>query len=674
MTEAIASQLTIADPYLVAFSPTNPRKRKGLDIDSLNDLAASIKAHGLAQPILVRPLPGERAADTFETREEGRPLPTYELVCGERRLRACRIAELEAIPMLVRDLSDDAALELQLVENIEREDLDPIEEAEGFELLRTKLGYTVEQIADRIGRGKGASYVRKSIKLLELTPESRQAMDDGHLGRSTALLVAHYPAAQQADVVHYIKNLAENGEPAPFRKVKPMVYTRFNLDLKKAVWMLDDATLVPAAGPCSACPKRSGAHADLFGETDEGPDSCADADCFAGKRAAHVERAKAQAQKDGFKVIDGEEAKAAMPSPYGRYMEGFVRLDSVAYTEKGDDEQERTVTFGDALRAMGKKAPKPRIFINPHTGEAVKVITDDLADKLQPKDEPNAPAAGTRRGRQEEQDDRPPELQALDDYQVRRAIVIRMFDAVRSRNRTDAEVLLLAKTLFAANDWELPNVSAYLNWEDDLEGVSYGDLEDLICGKLDALPPADVAAVATMAAIETALHTLGLGNQTILQLAETYAVDILAVRDKVAEDLERQESGDAGEEREEDEVEAATDPAVDEDQPPIATEPRAYVGARVRMKDDLRGPGGKFRKLSGKEGVLLSNPQGDDWMFKADGAKEKSRVSRDEFVVLAADGDADPDQVETENWPLPGGASTSTKLDPAAAWPFPRAE
>lgn len=89
------SHLVEADPYLVAFSLNNPRRRRGLDIDSLNALANSIRAQGLAQPILVRPLPGSRTEDTFGSREAGQPLPTYELVCGERRLRASRLAELD---------------------------------------------------------------------------------------------------------------------------------------------------------------------------------------------------------------------------------------------------------------------------------------------------------------------------------------------------------------------------------------------------------------------------------------------------------------------------------------------------------------------------------------------------------------------------------------------------
>jgi ParB/RepB/Spo0J family partition protein len=543
------SELVHADPYLVAFSLTNPRKRKGLDVESLSALASNIKALGLAQPILVRPLPGSRTADTFQDREEGRPLPQYELVCGERRLRASRLAGLEKIPMLVRGLDDQQALELQLVENIEREDLDPIEEAEGFELLRERLGYSVEQIAEHIAKGKGKDYVYKTLKLLALTPESRDAMSEGHLGRSTGLLVARYPAAQQADVVAFIKSQAVNGEPAPFREISPKVFMRFNLDLRKAVWPIADATLVEAAGACTACPKRTGAHGDLFGDEQDSPDSCTDPDCFESKRTAHVERVKADAAKQGLKVIDGDEAKAAFVSPHSPYMHGFVRLSDTAYTQKGDDDVERAVSFEDALRSMGKKAPKPRLIINPYTGEAVKVITDDLADKLRP--EPEETPASRAWPFRKEADERPDDLRALDDYQVRRAVTLRMFDAVRNRDRADAEVLLMAKALFAISDWELPDTTTYMNWDADLEGVDYGELEEVVLAKLDALPPAEVAAVATMAAIETAIHTIGDGHAIVLQLAQAYGVDVLAIRDKVAEDLRRQEES-ADDEQEQD--------------------------------------------------------------------------------------------------------------------------
>jgi ParB/RepB/Spo0J family partition protein len=556
---ATGGHLVEADPHLVAFSHTNPRRRRGLDINSLNALAASIKAQGLAQPILVRPLPGTRAEDTFAEREPGRPLPVYELVCGERRLRACRQAGLDAIPMLVRDLTDDQALELQLVENIEREDLDPMEEAEGFALLRDKLGYTGEQIAERIGRGKGKDYVYKTMKLLALTPESREAMYDGHLGRSTGLLVARYEPARQADVVAYIKSLATGGEPAPFREVAPKVFKRFNLVLSQAVFAIADATLVPASGACTACPKRTGAQAGLFGDGEDDEDSCTDPDCFEGKRQAHIERVKAQAAKDGFKVIDDEEAKRALPTPYYRHPFGYTPLSEVAYTETGNDGTEREVTFEDALRAMGKKAPKPRILINPHTGEAIKVITQELADKLQPEEETRNPAdafdRATKRGKY---DERPDTHKALDDHQVHRAVLIRMFDAVRTRERTVEELRLAVEQLIVGQEGT-EQMQEYLGWPsaDDTELVA-DDFEQEQRDRIAAMPPEQLGQVLAMAVIEICMNSYGTSLTRVRQvdLAMSYGIDILAVRDKVAEDLQAQDDAQAEDEHEEEGAEA----------------------------------------------------------------------------------------------------------------------
>jgi ParB/RepB/Spo0J family partition protein len=543
--------LVDADPHLVAFSLTNPRRRTGLDIESLNSLAASIKVHSVLEPIVVRPLPGSRAVDTFADREEGQPLPIYELVCGERRLRSSRLAGLATMPMVLRHLTDDQAVEMQLVENLDREDLDPIEEAEGFKLLQERLGYTGEQIAERIGKGRGKDYVYKSMKLLELTPESQQAVVDKHLGRSTALLVARYPAAQQAQVVAFIKSLAAGGEPAPFRRVSTEVFRRFNLALSKAVWQITDETLVAAAGACTACPKRTSAQANIFGDEEGSDDSCTDPDCFEGKRVAHVERVKAQAKKEGLEVIDGEEAKKALPSPHMSWIMGYERLDARAGTETGNDDTEREVTFADALRAKGKKAPKPQLLINPHTGEGVKVIPKELAHQLQEEiEEKNGGGERPtdRRGRHMEPhvDERPEDLKALDERNVRRAVLFRVFDAVRSRGRTDAEVLLIAKALFASDGDGCPQFTCeYLQWADDYDGHDFTDIVNITGEKLDALPAADVAAIATMAAIELAQQVLSTDWSALLPIATTYGVDVLAVRDKVDEDLQRQQAGDS---------------------------------------------------------------------------------------------------------------------------------
>jgi ParB/RepB/Spo0J family partition protein len=524
-------------PALAVHSLTNPRRRKGLDIDSLNGLAASIKVHGLAQPILVRPLPAARVQDTSGME----PRPVYEVVAGERRWRACQIAGLARMPMLVRDLTDDAVLEMQLVENIEREALGLFHGAEGFELLRAKLGYTVEQIAERIGRGKGASYVYKTLKLCALTPDSREAMYDGTLGRSTGLLVSRYHPEQQAEVVKFIKGLARNGEPLPFRDLQPQLARHFHLVLEEAPWSLDDAQLLPAAGACSSCPKRTHNQGDIFGDASEA-DSCTDADCFDSKRQAHVGKIRDQAAKDGFKVLDEEETRRAKPYAGIGYMVGYTNVDDTAYTQKGDDGTARQVTFADALRAMGKKAPKPRILIDPHTSQPIKVITRELADDLIPDDDDeDAPRPG-RRPVEKEEDTRPPEEQAMDRNDVRRAVLLRMFDAVRSTPRSVAEMQAAALHLYMAAEDKACELDAYLGWDTELEDLDFNEVQSLVKAKVDAMVPEQLDQFIATVSIVLEFNDYDVADTARVALATRYGIDVLAVRDKVAEDLARREA------------------------------------------------------------------------------------------------------------------------------------
>ena len=548
-TGAAPSAMVEVPPALAVNSLTNPRRRKGLDMDSLTALASSIKVHSLGQPILVRPLPGARLIDTADME----PRPIYEVIAGERRWRACQIAGLDSMPMLVREMSDEAVLEMQLVENIEREDLDDMEEAEGFEKLRQKLGYTVEQIADRIGKGKGPSYVYKALKLCALTPESREAMYPGPegqpaiLNRSTGLLVARYKPEQQAEVVEFIASLAIDGEQAPFRKVQADLAKRFHLVLGQAPFDVANADLVPAAGACTACPKRSGNQGEIFGDH-TGPDSCTDPDCFDSKREAHVVLIKVNAQQNGLKVIDGEDARRARPTPGGKSLIGYVKLDDIAYTQKGNDDKERAVTFGDALRALGKKAPKPRLLIDHHTSEATQVITIELANKLVPEDDPSrtgpcSPAPKSKKSGPGPAA-RPPEELALDNRHVERAVLLRIFDAIRAGERTTEEMRLIAKALFVLcenhGDTILSQTERYLGWEAELDDQDNDDALRIVGEKIDAMLPEQLGQLLAMAAAEITLNTFSTTSEQEVALAQSYGVDILAVQAKVAEDLERQ--------------------------------------------------------------------------------------------------------------------------------------
>ncbi|MDQ3880136.1 MAG: ParB/RepB/Spo0J family partition protein [Chloroflexota bacterium] len=162
----------------VARNPRQPRRR--FDDESLAELTESIKAHGVLQPILVRPV-----ADA------------YQVIAGERRLRAARNAGLTKIPALVRDASGSDQLEIALIENLQRADLNPVEEAEAYRELVDRFGLSQEMVAQRVGKSRVA--VTNALRLLELAPEVRDAIAMGRIseGHGRALVSLGSTALQR---------------------------------------------------------------------------------------------------------------------------------------------------------------------------------------------------------------------------------------------------------------------------------------------------------------------------------------------------------------------------------------------------------------------------------------------------------------------------------------------
>jgi ParB family chromosome partitioning protein len=165
---------------LITANPHQPRRH--FDPDALVVLADSIRVRGMIQPVLVRPIAGG----------------TYELVAGERRWRAAQIAELETIPAVVRPHDDAASLELAVIENMAREDLNPVEEARACAALVDELGLTREQVGLRVGRSRVA--VSNLVRLLDLPDEALSLLEDGRLseGHGRALLLASDNTARRS--------------------------------------------------------------------------------------------------------------------------------------------------------------------------------------------------------------------------------------------------------------------------------------------------------------------------------------------------------------------------------------------------------------------------------------------------------------------------------------------
>jgi ParB family chromosome partitioning protein len=164
-------------------NPRQPRQR--MADDALETLAASIREHGVIQPILVT-----------ET------LDGYQLVAGERRVRAARMAGLERIPAVVRQLADREQLELALVENLQREDLDPIEAARAYRQLIDEFGFTQEDLGARVGRAR--STVANTLRLLELHPAVQAAIIEGRLTEGHARALGGLPSEVQSRLLEPI--------------------------------------------------------------------------------------------------------------------------------------------------------------------------------------------------------------------------------------------------------------------------------------------------------------------------------------------------------------------------------------------------------------------------------------------------------------------------------------
>ena len=168
-------------------SPSPLQPRRHFDQDELKGLAESIRTKGVMQPLLVRPV---------ATRTGG-----YEIIAGERRWRAAQLAGIHELPVIIRDLSDLETLEVALLENIQREDLSPLEEAEGYQRLIDEFGHTQQMLADSLGKSR--SHIANLLRLLSLPDSVRLMVEDGQLsaGHARALLNAHDPSGLASTIV-----------------------------------------------------------------------------------------------------------------------------------------------------------------------------------------------------------------------------------------------------------------------------------------------------------------------------------------------------------------------------------------------------------------------------------------------------------------------------------------
>ena len=174
--------------HLQALQPGKYQPRTRMDEGSLYELAESIKAQGIMQPILVRPLNGQAS-------HGGNSAMRYEIIAGERRFRAAKLAGLDEVPVLVKEVPDEAAAAMALIENIQREDLNPLEEAQGLQRLIDEFGLTHEQAAQAVGRSRSAA--SNLLRLLNLPDPVQNMLMAGDIDMGHARALLSLEAAQQ---------------------------------------------------------------------------------------------------------------------------------------------------------------------------------------------------------------------------------------------------------------------------------------------------------------------------------------------------------------------------------------------------------------------------------------------------------------------------------------------
>jgi ParB/RepB/Spo0J family partition protein len=359
-------------------SPTNPRTRSGLDETSLNGLAQTMAPpFGVAQPILVR----ERVEFV-----DGSEVCWLEIVAGERRWRAAKIAGLEQVPVIIKTLTDLEVLTLQLIENKQREDLSELEEAEGFEKMLKQVDsngapYTVDTIADAMGVSRSTIYAR--MKMLDLCEKGRQALFDKKIDGSTALLIARVsPEKIQMEALQDITR-----QEMSYRRAHEHIQRHFMLELKDAIFDIKDTGLLKKVGSCDGCPKRTGNQPDLFSDV-KSKDVCTDTVCFAMKKAAHFLIIRNRAEAEGATIISGAAAKKILPHSYS----SDYQLNENGYAKPNEKipNDPKGRTWEQALRQNklldGKDGEKPRIIPavieNPHEkGEIIQAINIEQAAK-----------------------------------------------------------------------------------------------------------------------------------------------------------------------------------------------------------------------------------------------------------------------------------------------------
>ncbi|ABM37583.1 ParB/RepB/Spo0J family partition protein [Polaromonas naphthalenivorans] len=488
-------------------SPFNPRTN--YPAEEMEELAESAREVGIMQPVLVRP------------RGDG----GYELVFGHRRHRAALTAKLEFIPAIVRDLTDAQSAQLQAVENVQRRDLDPMDEALGYAAFIAAHGITKDELARQIGKSR--THVYNRLKLATLHAPGQAALRAGKIRAEVATRVARVVGEKnQAKALALMLEPGYGGELKSLRAARSELSEKFTLDLKAALWALDDAGLVASAGACTVCPKRSGVdpivYADLLDKPDyysnspKGQNVCTDPDCFAGKKTAQLKRNQEALEAKGKIMVTGNAARKAVDA------QGNVKGDYIPVSE-----------MREALKSANKGTAGPAVTTltiqNPRDGKTIEVVKRKEAEAAGVKTPPAKPANGRtdwnayERDRKEEEKAR--EAKAAEQTRINVAALHKVRETAARVGTGLFELRMIAQVTIAGVAYVDKGVLLALYDAEDTD-----DLKD----KAGRMSKEELTTLLLDCALVDNVRMLGYGKpeapEPMLAAAMQYGVDVEAVR------------------------------------------------------------------------------------------------------------------------------------------------
>lgn len=502
MSNGMNHQTTLTEVPIDEISP-HPENRRvgGFDEESLGQLAESIKTHGVLHPPLVREIANG-----------------YELVAGERRWRAAKLAGYTSLDCDVRDVDDAELLEIQVIENLHREDVHPIDECDGYHRL-LEHGYEPARIAGDVGQSE--SYVRQRLKLKALIEPIREKVIAGTVPVSHAVLVARLNEKQQNTILNNYFQAYNDERPVPLRQLKSHIEEKILTSLGSAPFSQKDTELFKKAGACVECPKRTGYEPELFPEVGQ-RENCTDPACYKSKCDNLLKRRRAELDEAGthYVLVQPQGEYAAMP-------DGSVDNHSWEPCKEGDRNAVRVVYAGGAQKgrlAWGKLKKQPRV------------------------------RGGTQRERAErERERRESEIFLRTQTRVRRMVGEQLVRRYKSSGQIEVDVLRTAVIHVAGladggDDDEIQQIFERHGWEPKRSDEHW--MGEAVAKRVDSLADANDLQLLLTEFVALDLPTRRFyaedtGPSVTDRLAERFGVDVAAITQEVTQEIEAEEASES---------------------------------------------------------------------------------------------------------------------------------